>query len=211
MKRHRILVVDDEEGIRQTRALFLSALGYEVSTAENGFDALLHLKNNDLPDLIISDLNMPEMSGFEFLSVVRRRFPSVLVIASSGAYDFGSEIPGGLIADGFHAKSGDDPSRLWKMIEELLAKPPEWAFEKHLRSAPVWIPRSGNDSTGKPFVVITCTNCLRSFPVTLEQKKGRLQEVECLFCLTTLQYVIDFSEDTTLRKKPRAAALGRAS
>jgi len=41
-----------------------------VAAAEDGLDALLHLKRV-LPDLILSDLNMPRMSGFEFLSVVR--------------------------------------------------------------------------------------------------------------------------------------------
>jgi CheY-like chemotaxis protein len=48
--------------------------GYQVTTANNGFDALLKLKEV-VPEVIISDLNMPKMSGFEFLSVVRRRFP----------------------------------------------------------------------------------------------------------------------------------------
>lgn len=79
----RILVVDDEEVIRELFTRLLQKEGYEVATAENGFDALLKLKQLK-PDVIISDLNMPKMSGFEFLSVVRRRFPEVSVIASSG-------------------------------------------------------------------------------------------------------------------------------
>ncbi len=83
--KHRILVVDDEECIRSVFHALLQREGYEVATAENGFDALLKLRQF-LPDLVISDLNMPRMSGFEFLSVLRRRFPKVLVIASSGAY-----------------------------------------------------------------------------------------------------------------------------
>jgi CheY-like chemotaxis protein len=57
--------------------------GYQVATADNGFDALLKLKEVVIPDVIISDLNMPKMSGFEFLSVVRRRFPEISVIASA--------------------------------------------------------------------------------------------------------------------------------
>jgi CheY-like chemotaxis protein len=97
--RRRILVVDDEEVIRELFTRLLQKEGYEVATAENGFDALLKLKQLK-PDVIISDLNMPKMSGFEFLSVVRRRFPEASVIASSGAY--GSRVvPTGVLADAF--------------------------------------------------------------------------------------------------------------
>ena len=81
-----ILIVDDDQNNRATVAMLLAAKGYEISTAEHGFDALLQMKSR-VPELVISDLNMPQMSGFEFLSVIRRRFPKVLVIAMSGAYD----------------------------------------------------------------------------------------------------------------------------
>ncbi len=74
---HRILVVDDEPCIRQVVAALLSAQGYNVSTAEHGFDALLQIRSVN-PELIVSDLNMPQMSGFELLSVLRRRFPEIL-------------------------------------------------------------------------------------------------------------------------------------
>jgi CheY-like chemotaxis protein len=99
-KEYRILVVDDELSIRSTVAFLLLSEGYSVDTAEDGFDALLRMKTT-LPDLIISDLNMPHMSGFEFLSVVRRRFPQVLVLAMSGAYETGECVPGGVIADAY--------------------------------------------------------------------------------------------------------------
>jgi CheY-like chemotaxis protein len=78
---------------REVFALLLRKEGYEVAAAENGFDGLLKLKQL-VPDVIISDLNMPKMSGFEFLSVVRRRFPKISVIASSGAYEAESSRPG---------------------------------------------------------------------------------------------------------------------
>ncbi len=104
-KQH-LLVVDDESAVRESMAGLLKAAGYDVSTAENGFDALLQLKRA-LPDVIISDLNMPQMSGFEFLSVVRRRFPEIPVIAVSGAYESGDLVPGGVIADAFYAKGSN--------------------------------------------------------------------------------------------------------
>ena len=78
-----ILIVDDEPNIRATLQLLLCQANYDVSTAEDGFDALLQLKVLT-PDVIISDLSMPRMSGFEFLSVVRRRFPEIPVVAISG-------------------------------------------------------------------------------------------------------------------------------
>src|SRR5437016_13843500 len=104
--KHRILVVDDDPSIRTTVALLLTNKGYDVSTAEDGFDALLQLKTK-IPELIVSDLNMPQMSGFEFLSVIRRRFPQVLVVAMSGAYQAGDTVPGGVIADAFYAKGAE--------------------------------------------------------------------------------------------------------
>lgn len=73
--KHRVLVVDDDESVREVLALLLRKEGYEVATAENGFDTLLKPKGVVIPDVIISDLNMLEMSGFEFPSGVRRRFP----------------------------------------------------------------------------------------------------------------------------------------
>src|SRR5579859_3201637 len=113
--KHRILMVDDDDSVREVFSLMLREKGYEVATAENGFDALLKLKDVIIPDVIISDLNMRKMSGFEFLSVVRRRFPKISVIASSGAY--GSRaVPTGVLADAFYAKGEDHPDTLLNSV-----------------------------------------------------------------------------------------------
>ncbi len=64
----RLLVVDDEPLMRQMMSDLLVSRGYEVLTAQDGFDALSQLKSR-LPDLIISDLKMPRMSGFELLAI----------------------------------------------------------------------------------------------------------------------------------------------
>ena len=71
--KYRILVVDDDPLIRETSALVLVKEGYDVRASSEGFEALVKLRTA-LPDLIIADLRMPGMSGFEFLSVIRRRF-----------------------------------------------------------------------------------------------------------------------------------------
>ena len=66
----RLLIVDDEPAIRMSMSHVLAEIGYRVRSAEDGFSALRELKK-EIPDILVSDLNMPGMSGFELLSVVR--------------------------------------------------------------------------------------------------------------------------------------------
>ena len=192
--KHRILVVDDEPSVRESLAGFLKTAKYDVSTAENGFDALLQLRRDPSPDVIISDLNMPQMSGFEFLSVVRRRFPEIPVVAVSGAYESGDCVPGGVIADAFYAKGQHHPEELLRTVAELIRTSVARAMNHHRQSAPVWIPRNGKDSKGVPYIVLTCTECLRSFPVSvLREDVQEIQQTPCLFCTTPVRFIIDFS------------------
>src|SRR5271170_1894664 len=79
MTQCRILVVDDEESIREFFEIMLKREGYEVFTAPNGKEALEALKRQPA-DLIISDIQMPEMSGMELLSKVREMDPEMVVI-----------------------------------------------------------------------------------------------------------------------------------
>jgi CheY-like chemotaxis protein len=191
--KHEILVVDDEATLRESLGLVLHSAGYEVSTANNGFDALLQLKRR-LPTIVLSDLNMPQMSGFEFLSVVRRRFPQISVIAMSGAYHSGESVPGGVIADAFYAKGHGDPGMLLRIVAGLIRTSEAHAVDHERESAPVWIPRNGKDSHGIPYVVLTCTECLRSFPLSVvTEDLQKIQETPCLFCPNTVRYIIDFS------------------
>jgi CheY-like chemotaxis protein len=188
-----ILLVDDESSVRVSNSWILEKAGYKVVKAEHGFDALLALQTM-MPDLIISDLNMPQMSGFEFLSVVRRRFPEIPVLAVSGAYDSGDQVPGGVIADDFYSKTRHDPAEFLRRVTDLIQSTREKQISHHRQSAPVWIPRNGKDSNGVPFIVVTCTQCLRSFPVSvLKEGVQEIQETPCLFCASPVRYIIDFS------------------
>ncbi len=190
---NEILIVDDDEAVRDSLSLVLKSAGYDVTTAINGFDALLQLKRR-LPTIMLSDLNMPEMSGFELLSVVRRRFPQICVIAMSGAYHSGDAVPGGVIADSFYGKGQSTPDALLRSVANLIQTFAAHASDHERESAPVWIPRNGKDSHGIPYVVLTCTDCLRSFPLSvLSEDLQKIQETPCLFCPNTVRYVIDFS------------------
>jgi CheY-like chemotaxis protein len=83
--RATILIVDDDATLRVILKMFFSEAGYLVQLASDGFSALAQIRQ-EAPDLLLSDLNMPGMSGFELLSVVRRRFPEIRVIAMSGSF-----------------------------------------------------------------------------------------------------------------------------
>jgi CheY-like chemotaxis protein len=66
-----ILIVDDDPDLRETLQLLLEDCGYHVDVAENGRVALDHLRADAHPRLILLDLMMPEMSGWEFLDRAR--------------------------------------------------------------------------------------------------------------------------------------------
>jgi CheY-like chemotaxis protein len=211
LSKGRILLVDDDPDVRESMAMLLNEEGYDVRTAEHGFDALLQLRTA-VPDVIISDLNMPQMSGFEFLSVVRRRFPEILVVGMSGAYESGDHLPGGVIADAFHAKGKHHPAELLCTVAALLRTGAETSMGHHRQSAPVWIPRNGKDSQGVPFIVLTCTECLRSFPLSvLHEGVQEIQETPCLFCTNPVRYIIDFSLAVTSPKTHPRPSSGEQS
>jgi len=199
--KHEILVVDDDSAIRDSLGLVLQSGGYEITTATNGFDALLQLKRR-VPAIVLSDLNMPQMSGFEFLSVVRRRFPHISAIAMSGAYHSGESVPGGVIADAFYAKGSDKPGTLLKLVAELLRTSASRTIAHTRQSAPVWVPRNGKDAGGIPYIVLTCTECLRSFPLNVSSEvNATVMRTPCIFCLNEVRYIIDFSLSVASPKK----------
>ena len=189
---YRLLVIDDEPLNRELLASSLSAAGYEVEVAKDGFAALAQM-HGALPDLIISDLKMPNMSGFEFLSIARRRFPQIPTIAVSGEFDPPIE-PLGVIADAFLSKPFSLDELEAKIAELLRDSPPRPAIKKD--RAPVWVPRNGE------YYVITCTECLRSFSIPAEKSVRVLRELRtlaCIFCDAQVQFIVE--------EQPEAAGL----
>lgn len=80
-----IMVVDDEEMIRSTAKIFLTEMGYEVLIAENGLEALeIFERKNDIIDLVIMDMIMPEMNGPECFRAMKKIHPEVRTIFSTG-------------------------------------------------------------------------------------------------------------------------------
>ena len=120
--KRQVLVVDDDPSVRDSVARLLTSAGYDVAAAEDGLEALLRL-NKVMPDVILSDLNMPRMSGFDLLSVVRRCFPGIVTVAMSGAYRNSDELPPEVIADSFYSKE-DHPTNLFGILAQLLGNVP---------------------------------------------------------------------------------------
>jgi chemotaxis family two-component system sensor histidine kinase/response regulator PixL len=67
-----VLIIDDAISVRQTLALTLQKYGYQVVSAQNGVEALEQLERHSEIEVIISDLEMPRMNGFELLSHIRQ-------------------------------------------------------------------------------------------------------------------------------------------
>jgi DNA-binding NtrC family response regulator len=80
----KILVIDDsKETVAGLQSFFIAK--YEVLTAENGLDGLKHFEENDADiDLVITDLVMPDISGVGVISIVKKKYPGVPVIAITG-------------------------------------------------------------------------------------------------------------------------------
>ena len=118
----RILLVEDNEDILYLLRLQLEWLGYEVDGA-NSARAGLDSAKSAHPDVIVSDLRMPDVDGIEFIRRVRRipSLAAVPAIALSGA-SMGSDIQMAL-ANGFttHLTKPVEASELSKAIEQLTA------------------------------------------------------------------------------------------
>ena len=182
----RVLIVDDEPLILETTAAIVRSFGFSVRAAADGFAALKILREV-LPDLIIADLRMPNMSGFELLSIVRRRFPHIPTIAISGEFIL-ANMPLGLLVDHFFQKGGYTPDELLAKIKELIADSPVRPHLGKQEKAPLWIPRKDED-----YIVVTCPECLRSSSLPDTTVTGNLQETECIACEAKIRYLVDSS------------------
>ncbi|MGH1419093.1 MAG: response regulator [Hyphomicrobiaceae bacterium] len=117
----KVLVVDDSPTMQNIISATLKSANYEVTQAEHGMDGLKELERMS-PDLIITDLNMYQMDGFEFVSEVRKNsaheFTPILFLTTEGSEDL-KQIGRDLGAAAWVQKPFD-PRELIKVVRAVL-------------------------------------------------------------------------------------------
>ena len=179
----RVLLVDDEPLVRRTISGCLVAAGYVVRVAVDGLDAIRKLREGP-PAMIISDLNMPRMSGSELLDVVRKRFPQIPVIVISGAA--ADEIPEGVAADAYCHKDKFLSEQLLQTMSDLTRKPPLRTAPPHVDNKPV---QAMWDKDGN--YIICCEGCLRAFSAPSARSMRRDEEwTICVHCGKVVHFLV---------------------
>ena len=89
-EKHSILVVDDQESMRTLLKDMLEVIGYDVTLAEGGEQAMSVVQSRDF-DLVLSDLNMPGMDGSALLRAVKATWPGLPVVIITGYGTFHTE------------------------------------------------------------------------------------------------------------------------
>jgi len=116
-----VLIVDDVTDVTEMIALFLKHAGYEVATADSA-PAALKLANEKVFDVIISDIGMPEMNGYELAESLRTRaeYQGIPIIAVTGYSEYDDR--GRALQSGFnaHLTKPIDPAELLKLMNELM-------------------------------------------------------------------------------------------
>jgi DNA-binding NarL/FixJ family response regulator len=113
----RVALVDDSAMIRECLFYFLSIWGYSIIIqACNGKDFLNQLNEDNLPDICILDLNMPELNGYETLKILKKSWPGIKVLVFS--MDITNEA-NDKIADADAVLSKSDINKIKSVLQQL--------------------------------------------------------------------------------------------
>lgn len=189
-------MVDGDDEFVQRCSEVIRSRGYEVLTARDGFEALKVLRGAQ-PDLLITELDLQRMSGFELLSVVRSRFPGIAVIALSGEYT-GVNVPHEAICDVFLSKGPNLDFELAGEAERLISESPLRGSRPKGTVAPVWIPK-----TSAGYIILTCPECMRSFSIDRLAAPPRIES--CIFCGAEVPFQVS-PHEVMNRPSPESAA-----
>jgi DNA-binding response OmpR family regulator len=182
-----VLLVDDDASMRELLSSRLEAAGFEARQAEDGIDGLVKLRD-ELPGVIISDIQMPRISGIEFVSVVRLRFPSIPVIILSGSSPV--DLPAEAGPDAWFEKGSLQIRELLQALHDLVRKTPDRANVPQVVSTPV---RTRPCGAGQ--FVLTCPDCLRRFQVMSSSDNKTVERTAvCTHCEAHVPFLVESSK-----------------
>jgi CheY-like chemotaxis protein len=93
--RGRVLLVEDDDEVRDTVSVALRAAGFEINTARTGDEALSRLQAGERYDMVFTDVVMPgALSGVELVQEIRRRYPRLGVVLATGYSDHALQLEG---------------------------------------------------------------------------------------------------------------------
>jgi chemosensory pili system protein ChpA (sensor histidine kinase/response regulator) len=116
-----ILLVDDDDFVRNISARILTEAGYRVSAARNGLEALEQLYQS-CPDLLITDSTMPELDGTALIREARSRFPDLPIVRVSGSFGASGvrdDLPGDIVT----LDKPFDPDELVALVARKVGRP----------------------------------------------------------------------------------------
>jgi two-component system, NtrC family, response regulator AtoC len=135
-QKEKIMIVEDDAGLRDILAQFLTRLGYQVVAARGGSDALARI-DEELPDLILSDISMPDLDGLLLLDEVMTRYPDTVVIMMTAFISIDSAIEAMRCgAEDYLSKPlqlGDMQMRIERALERHAMRKHLTRLETHLR------------------------------------------------------------------------------
>ncbi len=91
---HTVLLVDDESAVRDGVAQALESAGYRVARCRDGSDAIAWLREHPMPDLLIGDVHMPDVDGFELRTRAHALHPELSVLLITGDPRIGTDSDG---------------------------------------------------------------------------------------------------------------------
>ena len=178
-------MVEDDQRLRETITMVLITNHYAISSAGNGVSALPILRHTP-PHVLITDVHMPQMDGYELMRITRTFFPEIGVIALSGGCD-GSPCPGSDMADAFFAKGTYSLPDLLECVAGLVASYPVRARANLGRLAPSW-----SSSDNEPAVWVECRNCERPFELkrsAVPLRRGKYS-AQCVHCRNKTTFLL---------------------
>jgi len=119
----KVLIVDDDKFLLDMYAIKFEQSNFDTTTSLGAADALSKLKDNLVPDIILTDILMPAMDGFEFLAEIKNKNLSpkakIIILSNKGEK---SDIDKGMTlgADGYIVKASAIPSEVVEKVNEII-------------------------------------------------------------------------------------------